>query len=133
MRLSDWEQRKLDERDWPGGPAVGGITWTTCLAPTPTGPCLKGVPVSVHGEPTGRTKCGEHGEGALKFRMVVDEAMRAAAAEDERRAWDALLTLIAEDAEHGASRPRRLVMVRYANRPMDGAVPRLEPGLGGVA
>ena len=38
------------------GPAVGGILWTTCLAPTESGwPCLKGVEVSIHGEPTGST------------------------------------------------------------------------------
>ncbi len=61
--LSDWEQRKLDEQDWPGGPAVGGITWTTCLRPTASGwPCLKGVPVLIHGEPTGRTRCDDHEE-----------------------------------------------------------------------
>lgn len=60
MRLSDWEQRKLDERTGGDGPAVGGITWTTCLAPTAKGPCLRGVEVSIHGEATGRTRCDEH-------------------------------------------------------------------------
>ncbi len=67
MSLTDWQQRKLDEAygeadaEALGRPAVGGITWTTCLAPTASGwPCLKGVPVSIHGEPTGKTRCDEH-------------------------------------------------------------------------
>ena len=64
--FSDWQQREMDAAffgDGPGGdgPAVGGISWTTCLAPTESGwPCLKGVEVSIHGVPTGKTRCTAH-------------------------------------------------------------------------
>jgi hypothetical protein len=61
------------------------------------------------------------------IRALIEDGMRALAAEDARRLLDAALTLVAEDAEHGVSRPRRLVMRRFANRPLDGAEPHLEP------
>lgn len=61
MSLTDWQMRQLDEQfDGGHGPAVGGITWATCLARTTKGPCLTGVPVVVNGEATGKTKCDRH-------------------------------------------------------------------------
>jgi hypothetical protein len=67
---SAWEQRQLDEeggaeldRMGIGGPAVGGIMWTTCLAPDASvngGKCFRGVEYKVNGVPTGHTKCEAH-------------------------------------------------------------------------
>jgi hypothetical protein len=60
------------------------------------------------------------------IRSLIDDGMAALAREDERRLLDAAVTLAAEDGEHGVSRPRRLVLCRFAYRPLDGAKPQLE-------
>ncbi len=62
MSLTDWQIRKLDEQhpEWGAGPAVGGIMWVTCLAPTAKGPCFHGVPFKIHDKYTGQTRCPQH-------------------------------------------------------------------------
>lgn len=75
MGYSEWEFRKMDEEFCEAhagalaAPALGGITWMTCLAPTTKGPCIKGVKYMVHGQRTGNELCEEH---AAEREKLVD-------------------------------------------------------------
>ena len=73
MRLSDWEQRKLDEASQSMVPdidytKVPRIYRVTCLEPDSSakhGVCYASVIVSVNGVETGQTKCPRHGGEAV--------------------------------------------------------------------